>query len=187
MSLAVYTARVSSRDPDRLDVTRRSAGPEGIVFAPSAKLLASGQSGRVSSASYAKLYTAEMRASYAAHRGTWDTLLARPRVVLCCYCTNPATCHRAVLAGILGKLGAEVRGEVGLRDAIDRVVAVAKAGKLTPLDLVRCADAAGAELCVVVATAEHLGIVAEGTYDRLQSHGLAKLAKQARAAMEKAS
>lgn len=34
-ALQVFTARISTRDPDRLDITRKSAGPEGIVFAPS--------------------------------------------------------------------------------------------------------------------------------------------------------
>ena len=39
MSLIVHTARVSYGGADRLDVTRKSAGPEGIVFAPSWAIL----------------------------------------------------------------------------------------------------------------------------------------------------
>lgn len=39
MTLHAYTARISTRDPDRLDVTRKSGGPEGHPFAPSWKIL----------------------------------------------------------------------------------------------------------------------------------------------------
>jgi hypothetical protein len=39
VTLAVHTARMSYRGDDRLDVTRKSAGPEGIAFAPSWAIL----------------------------------------------------------------------------------------------------------------------------------------------------
>ena len=39
MTLTVHTARVSYDGTDRLDVTRKSAGPDGIVFAPSWAIL----------------------------------------------------------------------------------------------------------------------------------------------------
>lgn len=39
MTLAVHTARISYSGPDRLDVTRKSAGPEGLPFAPSWQIL----------------------------------------------------------------------------------------------------------------------------------------------------
>ena len=39
MTLRVHTARVSYAGPDRLDVTRKSAGPDGIAFAPSWAIL----------------------------------------------------------------------------------------------------------------------------------------------------
>ena len=45
-------------------------------------------------------------------RAAWDALLARPAVVLVCYCTDPARCHRRVLAELLAKLGAVDLGEV---------------------------------------------------------------------------
>jgi len=61
---------------------------------------------------YAPRFVDEMRKSYRAHRAAWDALLARPRVVLACTCTDPAHCHRALLAGILGQLGAEICGEL---------------------------------------------------------------------------
>lgn len=39
MTLRVHTARVSYAGPDRLDITRKSAPPEGIAFAPSWSIL----------------------------------------------------------------------------------------------------------------------------------------------------
>jgi hypothetical protein len=39
MSLTVHTARVSYGGADRLDVSRKSAGPDGIAFAPSWAIL----------------------------------------------------------------------------------------------------------------------------------------------------
>lgn len=45
--------------------------------------------------------------------GAWRALLARPRVVLACYCADPERCHRTILArDILPKLGATYRGEL---------------------------------------------------------------------------
>jgi uncharacterized protein YeaO (DUF488 family) len=65
---------------------------------------------------YVLAYTAEMRASYRVNRPAWRSLLARDRVVLVCYCADKdrlaGRCHTVLLAGILGKLGAEVRGEL---------------------------------------------------------------------------
>lgn len=120
MTLHVHTARMGYRGPDWLDVTlggnRRRPEPGGhrgvgLAFAPSRELLESGRAGRVSSSRYAELYTAEMRASYREHRSAWDTVLSWERVVLLCFCTDAARCHRSVLAGIFGRLGAVVEGE----------------------------------------------------------------------------
>lgn len=62
---------------------------------------------------YVREYLAEMRRSYVEHRGAWNALLARPRVVLCCYCTDPEHCHRFILrTRILPALGAVDGGEV---------------------------------------------------------------------------
>jgi hypothetical protein len=45
----------------------------------------------------------------------WTRLLARPRVVLGCYCQDARQhCHRFLLAKILGKLGATLNGELPL-------------------------------------------------------------------------
>ena len=114
----VHTARVTYSGPDRLDITRASGGPEGLPFAPSWRILrpmialrrARGDE-LAAWPQYVDDYTAEMRESYRTRRPAWDALLARDEVTLVCYCTVAARCHRTVLAGILSKLGATVRGE----------------------------------------------------------------------------
>ena len=137
MTLIVHTARVSYDGADRLDVTRKSAGPDGIVFAPSWAILrpalkarevadwllkaslwereAAERIEREAWEAYVPAYIAEMRESWRANRHTWRALLARESVTLVCYCTDPARCHRTPLAGILAKLGATVAGERGSR------------------------------------------------------------------------
>jgi len=63
--------------------------------------------------SYVAAYTEEMAKSRASNAEQWTALLARERVVLCCYCTDPERCHRAILrARILPALGAVDAGEV---------------------------------------------------------------------------
>ena len=131
MPLIVHTARVSYAGPDRLDVTRKSAGPEGIAFAPSWDILnpalehreavrqfCSGNPAVAATLEHAmwRLYRAayrgEMRESYRTQRAAWDAVLRRERVVLVCYCGDPSRCHRTLLASILAKLGATNAGEV---------------------------------------------------------------------------
>jgi len=122
MTLQIHTARISTRDPDRFDITRGSGGVAGAPFAPSNDILQPAlrdrerarklfKLGRVAEACqlenalwerYTPLYLAEMRGSYVRHREAWDALLARPRVVLTCYCAawpgQPLHCHRVLLA-----------------------------------------------------------------------------------------
>lgn len=120
MTLTVYTARATYSGPDRMDVARSSAGPDGLPVAPSWGILRPMLELRRSEGAmavayawpkYAADYTAEMRTSYRDHRAAWDALLARDEVTLLCYCTDPAHCHRTMLSEILAKLGADARGE----------------------------------------------------------------------------
>lgn len=131
MPLMVYTARVNYRGPDRLDVTRKSAGPEGLPFAPSWAILRPALEARsrarehrmlgaealaqvVEKAAwdaYVPAYQEEMRRSYRRCRPVWDCLLERKEVTLCCYCTDHEHCHRTLLAAILVRLGATYKGE----------------------------------------------------------------------------
>lgn len=85
MSLIVYTSRISSRDPDRFDVTRKSGKEDGLAFAPSWAILRP---------------ALEVRGS-----GPEAAFYAWQRYV-------PA-CHRTLLGRfILPRLGAKYMGEV---------------------------------------------------------------------------
>lgn len=117
--VTIYTSRLSYRDDDALDITRKTAGPRGIAFAPSWTLFGqylakkhAGKANRESWIVYRERYIAEMRVSYGVNRRLWTELLSRDTVTLCCYCENPSACHRVVLAqDILTKLGAKYEGE----------------------------------------------------------------------------
>lgn len=128
----VYTARISYRGPDRLDITRKSATGHGLAFAPSWEILGPALAdrrhaerlrrkgdhagaGRVEFAAweeYVPAFIAEMRASYRTRRDAWEWLLSQPEVTLCCYCTDHMRCHRTILARkLLPTLGALYEGE----------------------------------------------------------------------------
>lgn len=120
----IYTARIAYRGDDRLDITRKSAGPDGIAFAPSWKLLGPVLAARRHGdpieplwPAYVEGYTAEMRASYRGNFPAWGRLLdflllKAGEVTFCCYCTDARYCHRTVLAEIMRSgFGATVCGE----------------------------------------------------------------------------
>jgi hypothetical protein len=121
MPVAIYTARVSYGGRDRLDITRKSGGPNGLPFAPSWSILRPMLDARKRGVTtlegdqlwsdYVRAYTAEMRKSYRAHRTAWDAVLAREVVTLVCYCADSSHCHRRVLSWLLGKCGGLERGE----------------------------------------------------------------------------
>lgn len=122
-SLQVYTSRISSRDPDRFDITRKSGGKAGSPFAPSWSILMPVISARHQAdpheaserawSAYVPAFLDEMRRSYIEHRESWEALLDRQRVVLVCYCQNEKRCHRRLLANrILPALGAVDCGEI---------------------------------------------------------------------------
>ncbi len=127
MSLKVWTDRISSKDPDAFDVTRKSGHK---AFAPSWKILGPALDRRRSGRevtdeewkAYAAAYYEEMALSRKREPDVWATLLARPRVVLTCYCTNVSRCHRTLLARLLEKLGATFEGETVERDTTQQAL-----------------------------------------------------------------
>ena len=142
--MILFTAHYHVRDRDRFDITRmgcdrdREAGKPtpGEFLAPSWKILKPvldwrrafiarcAQEGLDEQAEYfrvyRKQYRAEMLASWQTRRDEWLALLARDRVVLVCFCADPAFCHRTLAAGFLSspKLGADYRGELTEADRI---------------------------------------------------------------------
>jgi uncharacterized protein YeaO (DUF488 family) len=125
MTLEVWTARLSTKDPDAFNVTRKTGNP---VFAPSwglvAPMIQIRREGRAANdeewRSYARAYLREMKASLSTNKLVWDALLARQRVVLTCYCTNPHRCHRTLLGLFLAKQGAVFQGELPPEDQAER-------------------------------------------------------------------
>jgi len=120
--LHVYTSRISYSGVDRVNITRATGCSLGQHFAPSWGLLMrarhqlESEQGAIARLviweEYRSTYLAEMRISYRRHRRAWQELLARDRAVLVCYCTDPAMCHRRLLAQLLGKCGAVDEGEL---------------------------------------------------------------------------
>jgi hypothetical protein len=120
MTCEVFTARLGAyQGPDALNITRKSAAREGLIWAPSWELLGPFLRARklrpltdLDWANYAEAFVKEMRHSYAEHRTQWRSLLGRPSLTLLCYCSNSRQCHRTLLArDILPMLGATYRGE----------------------------------------------------------------------------
>lgn len=190
MTCEILTSRISYGGPDRLDVTRATAGPEGIAFAPSKRLLDAADAMPFND--YAERYRAELAAQWRTRRFIFENLLRRPRIVLCCYCTDPLFCHRTVLAKALAGAGARlgvevvVKGEIGLADAIAVCTLDAtRNGKLTARDVLQAVQMHGAELCVVMAVLERMGTIRPGTYEK-HSRAMLKLAKTMREEADRA-
>lgn len=120
MSAVIYTARIGYDDPAVVDITRKTGDQFGRAFAPSWALLGPVLQARRTGGDmerewqrYVAGFGGEMLASRENSPGAWRSLLARPRAVLVCYCSDPERCHRTLLArDILPKLGAVYGGEL---------------------------------------------------------------------------
>lgn len=101
--LAVHTAPLDYPGPDRLDISRTPP------FAP-----------RVTVGSWNDLvnsYMRQLRIVYRTQPGQFEALLQAPRVVLCCSRPGPEATYRAILATVLGRLGARNYGEIQTWDS----------------------------------------------------------------------
>ena len=113
--LRVYTSQIGKYGgADALDITIKSARPEGRPFAPDRwDVVLGAKRGRLSQGAYRTYYLDLMRTSYRQHRTAWAELLARDEVTLLCYCAPTVSyCHRRILSReILPALGAHYCGE----------------------------------------------------------------------------
>jgi len=116
MGVIVYTAQMSrlwKAEPDALDITIKSSRGLGAVFAPDTWDMVTGvKRGTVSTETYRHWYLSLLRRRYRQDQTAWDSVLARPRVVLLCYCPVGQFCHRHLLADVFKKLGADYCGEI---------------------------------------------------------------------------
>lgn len=128
MSLIVYTSTIWIQDPDRFDITRGSGGRAAEPFAPSwsilkpalgalalAKRLPKAEAERVEREAWTRYvphFLCEMEHSQLHHPGAWEDMLARRRVVLCCFCHSVSRCHRSLVAQLLERRGARWEGEI---------------------------------------------------------------------------
>lgn len=129
MTLQIHTARLHVRDPDAFNITRKSGQGDGLIFAPSWQILTPILHAREHTAHlpphrqplyaeeqyqlYRRLYLDEMRRAYRQNKTPFTRLLQRPRVVLQCYCVDPQSCHRTILAKeVLVPLGATFVAEI---------------------------------------------------------------------------
>ncbi len=114
----MYTSRIDTTDKDRLDITRKSAGRIGLIFAPSWDILNKYKKEEIDFDTYRLLYLEEMKKSYTENNIAWFGFLMKDRVVLTCYCTDHEKCHRTILAKeILPKYGARYKGELNLTNS----------------------------------------------------------------------
>lgn len=109
--------RPALRARDEANKLRREADDLTIAPTGGERLLLLLQATHIESSMwewYEPAYTEEMRASYKANRKAWQAMLARPRLILCCYCAKAALphCHRIILRSIFVKLGAADGGEL---------------------------------------------------------------------------
>lgn len=118
MTLQVWTASLRTRDPDALNISRKSGE---AAFAPSWRVLGAALGRRRAGVilsddewkeAYAKPYLREMVQSFDRNHAAWEALLTRERVVLTCYCPSPERCHRTLLGRFLVRYGAVFHGEL---------------------------------------------------------------------------
>ena len=89
-----------------LDITRKTGGPIGSVFAPSWGIVMAWKKRQITWPQYRESYIDEMRWSWRKHRDAWDKVLSMNEIFLLCYCRSSAHCHRSILMELLIHMGA---------------------------------------------------------------------------------
>lgn len=95
--IILNTNRISYHGDDRLDITIKSAGPEGKLLAPDRWDMVMGvKAGRIPWGQYQEWYLGILARRYAADPKAFTTILQRDSVTLCCYCSckDDRQCHR---------------------------------------------------------------------------------------------
>ena len=109
--MELYTARISYKEPDRLDITVAGRDSVGRMFAPSWKMVTGLKQGLLSEEQYRGMYRYLMETSKQDRPSAWTEVLNRDVVTLVCFCRVGEFCHRYLLAKYLEELGANYKGE----------------------------------------------------------------------------
>ncbi len=113
--IVIATARVSYKGADRLDITLRSALPEGRCLAPDDWNMVNGvKDGTISWEDYSTYYRTLIWERYMADPTPFLYILLRPSMTLCCYCTDHEQCHRTLAAAALKWMAEQHSVEVEL-------------------------------------------------------------------------
>lgn len=106
----LYTARLGYRESDKLilDTTIKSGKGLGKLLAPTWELVMPSRRGQITWDEYIAGYTQLMQDRFKAAPEAYNSLFARPSIVLCCYCqdTSHTTrhCHRYLIRDIFAPL-----------------------------------------------------------------------------------
>ena len=108
--LEVFTSNILYEGEDRLDITVKSGIRE---FAPTWDLVNDYRTERITQNDFISQYIRMLNVSYIENREAWDSLLAKARVTLVCYCDPDVFCHRQILAEYLQqRFKARYTGEI---------------------------------------------------------------------------
>lgn len=110
--IRVYTGRINSTDPDALNITigaieKGFVTAAGAALAPTRGMVDAVKDGVISETEYTAKYLEILRWRYAHYPEVFLYILARPRLVLTCYCAVGAFCHRHIAADVLEKIAAQ--------------------------------------------------------------------------------
>jgi len=98
------TARINTTDPDRLNITIKSADQAGKILAPTWDMVMASKRNEITWEQYTDQYLALLRQRYAKDKKPFLDILKRERVILTCYCTDHTHCHRSLAMQVLQKI-----------------------------------------------------------------------------------
>jgi len=114
----VWTAQFSYPGPYRMDITHATTDPIGRFFAPTKQMVQAykyntGQAEEVRRRLYEEQYAMLMlsRLPEMVEMEIWNKIMNMPHIVLICYCTAGAFCHRLLAKDMMIQQGCEYIGE----------------------------------------------------------------------------
>lgn len=98
----IFTAQYRYTGPDRLDITISTKNTTwGRAFAPTWEIVRGHKNKVLSDEAYTRQYHRLMHESRVQHPAHWEYLFGLKKIVLVCFCTPGAFCHRVILANMI--------------------------------------------------------------------------------------